>query len=144
MEDEGVVLEGLRCLPTGTLVYSHPQYTQTVFSPGLAEKARAAGVLPAGAKVSKIGLDDVRALRSAVGPEFALFDGRCRHVRASVEAGATGVVAVPLATLPEDLPTREDLTALQAVIDRGQAMVDAYPDVTSQAEVLRKVLDAGS
>jgi dihydrodipicolinate synthase/N-acetylneuraminate lyase len=140
MEGDGEILDALRPLPPGSLIYSHPQYTSTVFSSGLAEKARDDGVLPAGAKVSKIDLADVRELRSAVGPEFALFDGRCRHVRASVEAGASGVVAVPLATLPDDLPARDDLAALQAVIDRSQAIVDSHPDVASQAGALRKVL----
>lgn len=59
---------------------------------------------------------------------------------ANVEAGATGVVVVPLATLPDDLPPRDDLNALQAVIDRGQAVVDAYDTVTAQADKLRSSL----
>ncbi|MDQ2709208.1 MAG: hypothetical protein M3Z25_16940 [Actinomycetota bacterium] len=139
-EDDCAVLELLRSLPAGAYLYSHPQYSPAVLSPAVVEKARAEGVLVAGAKVSKVELDEVRALRSAAGPEFELFDGRCRHVKASVESGATGVVAVPLSTLPADLPPREDVAALQAVIDRGQAVVDAEPDVASQATALLRIL----
>lgn len=139
-EDDNAVLELLRSLPPESYLYSHPQYTSAVLSPVVVEKARAEGVLVAGAKVSKVELDEVRALRSAAGAEFELFDGRCRDVRASVEAGATGVVAVPLATLPQDLPPREDVATLQAVIDRTQAVVDSEPDVIGQATALRKML----
>jgi dihydrodipicolinate synthase/N-acetylneuraminate lyase len=139
-EDDHAVLGQLEGLPGQAWVYSHPQYSPAVLSSGVVEKARAAGVLPAGAKVSKVGPGEVRSLRDAAGPSFALFDGRCRHVRASVAAGATGVVAVPLATLPEDLPPRDDLDGLQAVIDRGQRVVDAFPDVVNQVAALREIL----
>ncbi len=139
--DEDAVLRLLDQLPTNAFVYSHPQYTPAVLSPAVVEKARALGTLPAGAKVSKVGLEDVRALRDAAGSSFELYDGRCRHLRASVEAGATGVVAVPLSSLPHDLPPRDDLDALQAVIDRGQRVVDAHADVAGQAVALRAALD---
>jgi len=138
--DEDAVLRAFESLPANALVYSHPQYTKAVLTPAVVDKGRAAGSLPAGAKVSKVGLGDVRALREAAGPEFALFDGRCRDVRASVAAGASGVVAVPLTVLPEDLPPRGDVDALQAVIDRGQVVVDAHSDVADQADALRKML----
>jgi dihydrodipicolinate synthase/N-acetylneuraminate lyase len=139
-EGDGAVLDALRELPGGCFVYSHPQYTPSTLTAPVVEKARADGVLPVGAKVSKVELDEVRALRAAAGPGFELFDGRCRHVRASVEAGATGVVAVPLSTLPADLPPRDDLDGLQTVIDRGQAVVDRLPDLASQAAELRRIL----
>jgi len=140
LKDDDAVLRALESLPTDALVYSHPQYTGAVLSSAVVDKARSIGSLPAGAKVSKVELEDVRALREAAGPEFALFDGRCRHVCASVAAGATGVVAVPLTVLPEDLPPRENVHALQAVIDRGQAVVDAHSDVADQADALRRLL----
>lgn len=140
LEDDAAVLRALDGLPKDALVYSHPQYTSAVLTPAVVDKARSMGTLPAGAKVSKVELDDVRALREAAGPEFGLFDGRCRHIRASVAAGATGVVAVPLTVLPQDLPSRANVDALQAVIDRGQAVVDAHVDVADQAEALRELL----
>ena len=61
--------------------------------------------------------------------EFELYDGGCRHVRASVAAGATGVVAVPLTVPPDELQSREDVDAPQTVIDRGQVVVDAHDRV---------------
>lgn len=140
LEDDAAVLRALEGLPVDALVYSHPQYTRAVLSPVVVDKARSEGLLPAGAKVSKVDLDEVRAFRDAAGPEFELFDGRCRHVQASVAAGATGVVAVPLTVLPEDLPPRACMDALQAVIDRGQAVVDAHDAVADQAEALRGLL----
>jgi hypothetical protein len=57
-------------------------------------------------------------------------DGMCRQAWRR----ATGVVVVSLATLPDDLPSRDNLNALQAVINRGQAVVDAYDTVTAQAD----------
>lgn len=139
-EDERRILRIMSDLPVGAWVYSHPQYSTAVLSAAVLRAARDEGVLPAGAKVSKVNVDEVRALRDAAGPDFALFDGRCRHVAASVAAGATGVVAVPLTVLPEDLPPRESFDALQAVIDRGQAVVDAHVDVAGQARALRRLL----
>ena len=138
--DNAAVLRALDGLPKDALVYSHPQYTSAVLTPAVVGKARSVGILPSGAKVSKVELEEVRALRDAAGAEFALFDGRCRHVQASVTAGATGVVAVPLTVLPEDLPPRENAEALQAVIDRGQIVVDAHDSVAAQAEALRGLL----
>ncbi|MER7002373.1 hypothetical protein ABT297_04900 [Dactylosporangium sp. NPDC000555] len=91
-------------LPADAFVYSHPNYTPTTFTPAVAEAAKRAGVRPAGGKICKVSLDDVRDLRTATGDDFHLYDGRCRHVAESVWAGATGVVAVPLSTLLPDLP----------------------------------------
>jgi dihydrodipicolinate synthase/N-acetylneuraminate lyase len=142
LRDEVAVIKAFEKLPAGSFVYSHPQYTRATLTPAVAEKARADGFLPAGAKVSKVSLDEVRTLRAAAGPEFALFDGRCRHLAASVEAGATGVVAVPLSVIPADLPPRDDLDGVQAVIDRYQAVVDAEPDVAAQAAALTRILTA--
>lgn len=139
-ENGRAVLRQLEQLPVDSWVYSHPQYSGAVLSPAVVGKARAAGALPAGAKVSKVELADVQALRGAAGQTFELFDGRCRHVRASVEAGATGVVAVPLSTLPEDLPPRIEVDQLQVVIDRGQRVVDGLPNVVDQAAMLRQIL----
>lgn len=138
--DDAAVLRALDGLPKDALVYSHPQYTSALLTPAVVDKARSEGTLPSGAKVSKVELDEVRALREAAGREFGLFDGRCRHIRASVAAGATGVVAVPLTVLPQDLPSRGNVDALQAVIDRGQAVVDAHGDVADQAETLCELL----
>ncbi|MEV6932062.1 hypothetical protein AB0M46_47290 [Dactylosporangium sp. NPDC051485] len=75
-------------LPADAFVYSHPNYTPTTFTPAVAETARRAGMQPAGGKICKVSLDDVRDLRAATGDGFQLYDGRCRHVAESVRAGA--------------------------------------------------------
>jgi len=84
-------------------------------------------------------LDELRALRAAAGPDFALYDGRSRYLQRSLDAGASGVVAVPLSTLPTDLP-RRNLDGLQAIVDRGQAVVDGQPDLVAQADALQSVM----
>ena len=140
--DESAVLDVLTGVPNEAFVYSHPQYSPVTISAAVLAKARAMDALPAGAKMSKVGLDDIRAAREVLGSEFTLLDGRCRHLGESVRAGATGVVAVPLSVLPADLPPRGDVAGLQAVIDRVQMVVDGQPSVASQAHALEEILAA--
>ncbi|GII26519.1 dihydrodipicolinate synthase family protein [Planosporangium mesophilum] len=130
-------------LPAGAFVYSHPKYSPATFTPTVAAVARQAGVLPAGGKICKVSLDDVAQLRAATGEPFQLYDGRCRHVARSVAAGATGVVAVPLCTLPADLPDRDDAVPLQRTIDRTQSLIDARPGLQERVEMLTAQLVAG-
>src|SRR3954469_21507470 len=77
-------------------------------------------------------------------PNFELYDGRCRHVLRSVQAGATGAVAVPLWILPADLPDRGDLVGVQHTIDRTQAEIDAAPNPAAQVALLTKALLVGT
>ena len=124
--DRQAALDFFTGLPAATYVYSHPMYTPTVLDAGLAGEAAAAGVLPAGGKIAKIGLSDISALRRAVGPGFALWDGSSRRISERLGAGAEGVIATPLSHLPTPFPS-QDLLVLQAAIDRVQAELDALP-----------------
>lgn len=127
-------------LPAGAFVYSHPKYTPTTFTPAVARHARQAGSLPVGGKICKVSLDDVANLRAATEETFQLYDGRCRHVASSVQAGATGVVAVPLCVLPADLPDRDDVEAIQRTIDRTQTRIDAVAEVPARIAMLTDTL----
>jgi hypothetical protein len=140
LADDSTFLRLLATLPQGAFVYSHPKYTSLTFTSEIARKAIAAGVLPAGGKICKVSLDQVTDLRESTGPEFELYDGRCRHAAKSVAAGASGVVAVPLSHLPEDLPPRQDVEALQRIIDRTQALIDQTPTLGERVHLLAGLL----
>jgi hypothetical protein len=122
-------------LPPGTLVYSHPMYSPTVLGPVLANAAAAAGVLPAGGKIAKIGPADITALRAATSPEFRLWDGSSRTIAARLQAGAEGVIATPLSHLPASFPSR-DLLTLQTALDHVQAELDALPARPERTDLL--------
>lgn len=132
-------LDWLQALPHGAFVYSHPAYTGVTFDAVL---TRAGGSLVqlGGAKVSKVGLHDIGRMRRVLGEKFELYDGRSRHILKSIEAGATGVVVVPLNTLPSGVPPREDITRLQGWIDKAQESVDLESTVSKQAAHLVAVL----
>lgn len=123
-QDQALALLG--GLPAGACVYSHPMYTPTVLDADLAAAARHRGTLPAGAKIAKISVEQIAALREAAGPTFSLWDGSSRHIRTSIEAGASGVVATPMTVLPTPFPTRS-VEAIQATVDRIQAQLDRLP-----------------
>ena len=103
----------------------------------LATAARDAGVLPAGGKFAKISLDGVRALRAATGRDFALWDGRCRHIAASLAVGAAGIIATPLSHLPDPFPPAE-LSHLQAALDGYQAALDALATRAERTLMLQR------
>ena len=127
-------------MPAGAFFYSHPDYTSTTFTAAAAARAVRAGVLPAGVKLSKVTPDEIRAVRDAAGPGFLLYDGRSRHLAASLAAGATGVVAVPLSLIPDNLPARADVAALQQVIDEVQLQLDTREGIPAQARLLTSLL----
>jgi guanylate kinase len=120
-------LKFLARLPSGSHIYSHPAYATHTFSASLAARAAESGVLPAGGKLCKLSLADIRAIRQAAGESFDLLDGRCRHVVLSMTAGASGVIAAPLSTLP-DLPAEGDIEGLQGVLDTEQSRLDIDSD----------------
>lgn len=135
LPDRQAALEFLASLPPGAYVYSHPMYSPIVFDARLAQAAAVDGVLPAGGKFAKIDLSEVTALRATVGPDFALWDGRCRHIGASSAAGASGVIVTPLSHLPHPFPARF-LPELQAAVDAHQAALDALPTRAERTGVL--------
>ena len=143
LEDVDALQKLLADIPTGSFIYSHPDYSSITLTPSIAKQAALAGTLPAGAKISKISLEDIREIRIALGNDhFSLFDGRSRHIESSIQAGATGVVVVPLCLIPNDLPDRSELAKLQAMIDKIQASVDAETGISAQAKMLTQILRA--
>jgi len=142
LENSKSLMKLLSRIPTGSFIYSHPQYSQTTLTPSNAARAVQEGVLPAGGKLSKISLEDLRNLRTTVGNEFALYDGRCRHIEASVRAGANGVVVVPFSALPLQLPHRHEITKLQSLINQMQSLVDNQKGTNAQARLLTEILSA--
>jgi len=91
--------------------------------PALAVDAEQRGLLPAGAKISKLAVGEHRADPLSVGNGFTLWDGSSRHIEASLAAGASGVVATPLAVLPEPFPGRST-AKVQAAVTRLIGSVD--------------------
>ncbi|MGW0359256.1 hypothetical protein ACWDXV_34130 [Nocardia nova] len=128
LETPTSALDFLAELPKGSTVYSHPMYGST-FTAELARTASRAGCLPLGGKLAKVSLSEVTEIRTAT-PEFQVWDGSSRHIRASIEAGASGVVATPLAPLlasPNSLPPK-GIDSLQTVLDTAQSNLDRLPD----------------
>ncbi|MGW5228672.1 hypothetical protein ACWEP5_27505 [Nocardia niigatensis] len=115
----------LESLPTGSTIYSHPMFGST-FDAELASSARSAGHLPFGGKLAKISLAEITEIRQ-VAPEFATWDGSSRRIRESIDAGAVGVVATPLAASLTDLPPRS-IVQIQRTVDAAQAKLDEFPD----------------
>ena len=76
-----------------------------------------------GAKISKLAVGDIGRIRSSVGNGFTLWDGSSRHIDASLAAGASGVVATPLAVLPEPFPSRST-EKVQAAVKQLYTQVD--------------------
>jgi dihydrodipicolinate synthase/N-acetylneuraminate lyase len=138
--DSEALLELLAHIPAESFVYSHPDYSSVTLTPAIAASAVQEGVLPTGAKISKISLDDIRAMRTVVGSRFALFDGRCRNIEASIGAGATGVVVVPFCLMSNDLPDRTKISQLQQKINEVQSLIDAQNGTFEQARMLTGLL----
>lgn len=107
LPDRAAAYKFLRSLPAGAYVYSHPTHSPVVLDAQLCADTRAAGFLPVGAKVAKVTRGDIQAMRAQTSPEFALWDASSRDVRASVAAGASGVVATPLSPIARPFPARD-------------------------------------
>ncbi|WP_228799571.1 hypothetical protein [Nocardia nova] len=112
----------LRDLPRGSTIYSHPMFGSQAFTPALAAWARAAGCLPTGGKLAKIQLEEIAEIHNSA-PEFAVWDGSSRHIQKSVEAGASGIVATPLAAELATLPPRST-DRIQSTVDVVQGELD--------------------
>lgn len=127
MRDLGTLADALAWLaelPRHAFVYSHPRYTARTYDPQVATAAERRGISPPGGKICKVSLAEVAALRAAANSDFQLYDGRCRHLARSLSAGATGVIAVPLCSLPT--LKSASVPALQAAIDVGQSLLDGH------------------
>ncbi|MFD8104363.1 dihydrodipicolinate synthase family protein [Nocardia fluminea] len=122
------VLRWFRELTPAT-IYSHPVYGGPVWTPELARTSAAAEMAPLGGKVSKVDIDQVRALHAAA-PEFSLWDGSARHICESLDAGASGVVLTPLAGDLHRLPSKtihdvqKFVNIIQAELDQIGRKVD--------------------
>ncbi|MGQ0843574.1 MAG: hypothetical protein ACT4QF_05525 [Sporichthyaceae bacterium] len=117
-------------LPAGAYVYSHPGYTATVLDADLIALARDKGVLPEGAKITKIPVGAIPALRAAAGPDLDLWDGSSRRIAASLAEGASGVMSAPLTVLPTPFPAAD---AVQATVDVWQQRLDAIAETDRSA-----------
>jgi dihydrodipicolinate synthase/N-acetylneuraminate lyase len=125
-------------LPPGAYVYSHPKYESRVLDVELTAAARRQGILPAGAKISKITTGDIADIRHAAGAQWKLWDASSRHVEASLAAGASGVVASPLSHCPIPFPDRS-LSVLQRAIDAVQAQMDKLPTRDARSRLLHEL-----
>ena len=132
---EESLLGALKKLPRGALVYSHPMYSEVVLDSDACAAAVSHGVLPAGGKLAKISKADIRKIREIAGPDFELWDGSCRDIAGSVAAGANGVVATPLSSLPSPFPDAS-LAVLQTELTAIQASLDALPDRVARSRFL--------
>ncbi|MGY1969740.1 hypothetical protein ACW9HH_36455 [Nocardia gipuzkoensis] len=117
-------LQFLAELPEAAAIYSHPtMFDGLPFTPDLAAAASVAECLPIGGKLAKVDLSVISEIRN-LAPDFQTWDGSSRQVRKSLEAGAVGIVATPLAGLiAGDLPPK-DIDVLQGVLDRRQSELD--------------------
>lgn len=129
------VLAFFEMLPEGTYVYSNPLYTASTLDAGVLARAKAVGVMPAGAKITKIAKGALPGLRAVAGPEFDLWDGSSRDIAVSLAKGASGVFSAPLAAIPEPFP--QPGPGLQAVVDQWQARLDEVSDEAERAAWLR-------
>ncbi len=110
--------------------------------PGVTAAARVTSVLLAAAKVSKFPSSDIAALRTATGQDFALWDGTARHIAASLDGGADGIVTAPLSHLPDLFPAAQ-VVQLQAVIDAAQHHLDTQPGRDARTAALFAMATAG-
>lgn len=99
-------------------------------------------MLPKGAKIAKISVDEITAIRGVVGADFSLWDGSSRRIEASLDAGASGVVATPLSALPAPFPKRSVVT-LQLAIDKTQAKLDRQPSRAARLALLTELVRDG-
>jgi len=135
MPEAEQALSLLASLPPGAHVYSHPKYGSAVLDASLTAAARQRGVLPAGAKISKITAEDISAIRHAAGSPWTLWDASARHIHTSLAAGASGVVATPLSHIPTPFPQRA-LAVLQPAIDAVQQQLDDLPSRAARSGLL--------
>ena len=66
---------------------------------------------------------------------WTLWDASSRHLCASLDAGASGVVASPLSHFPIPFPDRT-LSALQPAIDAVQSQMDQLPTRDARSQLL--------
>ncbi|WP_041938779.1 MULTISPECIES: hypothetical protein [Frankia] len=142
LANDAEALSLFAALPRPSYLFSHPEFSPTTLTPELAAAARAAGVLPAAAKVSKVPPSGIAALRTATGPDFTLWDGTARHISASLDAGADGIVTAPLSHLPDPFPATQ-ADQLQAAIDAAQHHLDTQTGRDARTAALFVMATAG-
>jgi len=135
LADRTAALAFLRSLPVGAYVYSHPAHSPVILDGELCAAVREAGFLPAGAKVAKVRPPELRAVRSATGESFALWDASSRNIAGSLAAGASGVVATPLSPFAPHTPPR-DLDTLQPVLNAVQYELDGLGEAAARRDYL--------
>lgn len=124
----------LRGLPHGATIYSHPMFGLPL-TPELVSRATDVGCLPAGGKLAKVKVGEISEIHQ-LAPDFALWDGSVRHLRESLQAGAAGVVATPLAPLLVNGLPPKDVDKVQAAVSAVQSALDVLPDRPSRSAYL--------
>jgi hypothetical protein len=138
LPDRSAALDFLASLPPGSTIYSHPTlFDGQHFDIDLARAAAAGGVLPHGGKLAKVSTGDVAEIHTTA-PDFRLWDGSSRRIAESLKAGASGIVATPLAAFDRPFPVR-DVASIQQRVNGIQTVLDAMPTRSSRtAELLRR------
>jgi len=134
-------IETLTLLRGHHYAYSHPRFAPRPFDAEIARHALQAHVAPTGVKLSKVRLQELTDIRQVLGPDAVLWHGSGRHIRDSLNAGATGVVSQPLATMPNPFPGRA-AEAVQAAADTIQQRLDALPCTTQRRALLETLAAA--
>lgn len=115
--------QSLSNLPSSVLAYSHPRRSPIAVTPCAIREARRRKALVRGAKVSKVTVERLSAIRGAAGDGFLLWDGTSRHLETSQRAGATAAVCAPLAAMPDPFPPQHPLSSLQHRVDELNNLV---------------------
>jgi hypothetical protein len=136
INERSQLLAFLRDLPAGAFVYSHPLHSPCLLDPPSASAALEAGHMPAGSKLAKVSLPTIGAMREIVGEDFVLWDASSRRMSQSVLAGASGVVATPLATMASVNGTAVSVDAVQDSINSIQLRLDSLPDRKARTRFL--------
>ncbi|GAB3212547.1 hypothetical protein [Nocardia tengchongensis] len=126
LDSPDALLQFLQSLPGGATIYSHPSLFGPSISPLAVRQAAQAGCLPTGGKLAKVTLAEISEIHSAA-PGFDLWDGSSRRIQQSLDAGADGIVATPLAALlAAEFPSK-DVESVQNSVNRTQTELDQLP-----------------
>lgn len=140
--DPATWIDTLALLRGHHYAYSHPRFAPRPFDAEIARHAVDAQIAPAGVKLSKVRLGELTHVRGVLRSDVVVWHGSSRHIRDSLAAGATGVVAQPLATMPVPFPART-VEAVQAAADAIQQRLDALPSTTQRRALLDSMTAAG-
>lgn len=117
------LLRALESAPSRAIAYTNPRYSKATLNAEIIQKARAQGTLPAEVKLSKVTHNELASIHRAAGATN-IIHGSSRNISASIESGASAVVAPPLAAVPPPWP-RPHISDIQHAVDEVQRLLDA-------------------